>query len=62
MTRGEEIAARIGAARASAVAGRLAEAVRAALPDARVSRDGDAVTITARGAFSRLRWPGGLVR
>ncbi|QKR98741.1 hypothetical protein F9288_03095 [Sphingomonas sp. CL5.1] len=62
MTRGEAIAARIGAARASQVAGRLAAAVREALPDARVSRDGNAVMIVARGALSRLRWPGGLVR
>ena len=43
-------------------AGELAEAARMMLPGASVWRDGDDVTITARGVLSRLRWPGGLLR
>ncbi|WEK44201.1 MAG: hypothetical protein P0Y64_05125 [Candidatus Sphingomonas colombiensis] len=62
MTRAEEIARRIGAARAARVAEHLAAAVREAMPGVRVSREGDGVTVIGRGVLSRLRWPGGLLR
>lgn len=62
MTRAEEIARRIGTARAARVAARLAGAAAEVLPGAGVSRDGETVTITGRGVLSRLRWPGGLMR
>jgi len=41
---------------------RIAAAVRAAVPDARVEERGDGVAIEGRGLRERLRWIGGLLR
>ena len=41
---------------------RVAEAVRQAVPDARVAVRPDGVEIEGRGLRERLRWIGGLLR
>lgn len=41
---------------------RVAEAVRAAVPDARVEMREDGVSIEGRSLRDRLRWIGGLLR
>lgn len=46
----------------SDVVRRVAEAVRRAVPDARVEERADGVLIEGRGIRERLRWIGGLLR
>lgn len=41
---------------------RVADAVRQAVPDARVEVRGDGVTVEGRGLRERLRWIGGLLK
>ncbi|MEP9359320.1 hypothetical protein [Sphingomonas sp. KR3-1] len=41
---------------------RVADAVRAVVPDARVEERADGVVIEGRGLRERLRWIGGLLR
>ena len=55
---------RRGEAAAARTAARLAEAVRARVPGARVALDGTEVTVTGRGVLTDavLRWPAGLLR
>ena len=44
------------------VVARLAEGVRDALPDAQVELGRGRVTVTGRGLWRALRWPGGFLR
>lgn len=41
---------------------RVAEVVRAAVPDARVELRDDGIAIEGRGLRARLRWIGGLLK
>ncbi|WP_342248565.1 hypothetical protein [Sphingomonas sp. OTU376] len=41
---------------------RVAEAVRTAVPDARVELRDDGIAIEGRGLRARLRWIGGLLK
>lgn len=54
--------AAIGAARADAVRGRVAEVVAREVPGAGVEVSGSEVIVTGRGLSTALRWIGSLLR
>ena len=56
------VAERAGRRAVAAAVARLEERVTAAVPGARVVRDGDTVTVEGRGVIAALPWPGGLLR
>lgn len=56
------VAERAGARAVAAAVARLEARVAEAVPEARVVRDGDTLTITGRGVFDAVRWAGGLLR
>ena len=56
------VAERAGRRAVAAAVDRLEERVTAAVPGARVVRDGDTLRVEGRGVIAALPWPGGLLR
>lgn len=56
------VAERAGRRAVTAAVNRLEPQVAAAVPGARVVRDGDTLRIEGRGVIAALAWPGGLLR